>query len=157
SCVASDLLSGRPSSAYFRIALAPSDIVDAGTRYEGPIAAMQPHLPSPIEPGLRRRLGAIRARDNATLSTQPNFDQASASNRRRRTGQYSIAVERHKPNVIYKIRGLRQCPPRSQTREFPDIPGPFSYESPAMSGRQADGHTQAREAYFLELATHVAE
>jgi 2,4-dienoyl-CoA reductase-like NADH-dependent reductase (Old Yellow Enzyme family) len=31
-----------------------------------------------------------------------------------------------------------------------------SYESPAMSGRPADGSTQAREAYFLELATDLA-
>ncbi|WP_431969842.1 NADH:flavin oxidoreductase/NADH oxidase family protein [Nocardia sp. bgisy134] len=32
-----------------------------------------------------------------------------------------------------------------------------SYESPAMSGRPADGRTAAREAYFLELATELAE
>ncbi|MFD6397342.1 NADH:flavin oxidoreductase/NADH oxidase family protein [Nocardia sp. NPDC060249] len=31
-----------------------------------------------------------------------------------------------------------------------------SYESPAMSGRPADGRTAAREAYFLELATELA-
>jgi 2,4-dienoyl-CoA reductase-like NADH-dependent reductase (Old Yellow Enzyme family) len=31
-----------------------------------------------------------------------------------------------------------------------------SYESPAMSGRPADGRTLAREAYFLELATDLA-
>jgi 2,4-dienoyl-CoA reductase-like NADH-dependent reductase (Old Yellow Enzyme family) len=31
-----------------------------------------------------------------------------------------------------------------------------SYESPAMSGRPADGQTQAREAYFLELAAGLA-
>ena len=30
-----------------------------------------------------------------------------------------------------------------------------SYESPAMSGRRADGRTQAREAYFLDLATDL--
>jgi 2,4-dienoyl-CoA reductase-like NADH-dependent reductase (Old Yellow Enzyme family) len=30
-----------------------------------------------------------------------------------------------------------------------------SYESPAMSGRPADAHTQAREAYFLDLATDL--
>jgi 2,4-dienoyl-CoA reductase-like NADH-dependent reductase (Old Yellow Enzyme family) len=32
-----------------------------------------------------------------------------------------------------------------------------SYESPAMSGRPADAHTVAREAYFLELAAALAE
>jgi 2,4-dienoyl-CoA reductase-like NADH-dependent reductase (Old Yellow Enzyme family) len=32
-----------------------------------------------------------------------------------------------------------------------------SYESPAMSGRPADGRTSAREAYFLELAAQLAE
>ncbi|HEV7163697.1 MAG TPA: NADH:flavin oxidoreductase/NADH oxidase family protein [Solirubrobacteraceae bacterium] len=32
-----------------------------------------------------------------------------------------------------------------------------SYESPAMSGRPADGRTAAREAYFLELAAQMAE
>jgi 2,4-dienoyl-CoA reductase-like NADH-dependent reductase (Old Yellow Enzyme family) len=32
-----------------------------------------------------------------------------------------------------------------------------SYESPAMSGRPADGRTAAREAYFLELATQLAK
>jgi 2,4-dienoyl-CoA reductase-like NADH-dependent reductase (Old Yellow Enzyme family) len=32
-----------------------------------------------------------------------------------------------------------------------------SYESPAMSGRPADGRTEAREAYFLELAAQLAE
>src|ERR1700685_2834781 len=32
-----------------------------------------------------------------------------------------------------------------------------SYESPAMSGHPADGRTAAREAYFLELATQLAE
>jgi 2,4-dienoyl-CoA reductase-like NADH-dependent reductase (Old Yellow Enzyme family) len=32
-----------------------------------------------------------------------------------------------------------------------------SYESPAMSGRPADGRTAAREAYFLELAAQLAE
>ncbi|OBA84395.1 2,4-dienoyl-CoA reductase [Mycobacterium sp. 1164966.3] len=31
-----------------------------------------------------------------------------------------------------------------------------SYESPAMSGRPADGRTAAREAYFLELAAELA-
>jgi 2,4-dienoyl-CoA reductase-like NADH-dependent reductase (Old Yellow Enzyme family) len=31
-----------------------------------------------------------------------------------------------------------------------------SYESPAMSGRPADGRTAAREAYFLELAAQLA-
>jgi 2,4-dienoyl-CoA reductase-like NADH-dependent reductase (Old Yellow Enzyme family) len=31
-----------------------------------------------------------------------------------------------------------------------------SYESPAMSGRPADGRTVAREAYFLELASELA-
>jgi 2,4-dienoyl-CoA reductase-like NADH-dependent reductase (Old Yellow Enzyme family) len=31
-----------------------------------------------------------------------------------------------------------------------------SYESPAMAGRPADDRTQAREAYFLELATELA-
>jgi 2,4-dienoyl-CoA reductase-like NADH-dependent reductase (Old Yellow Enzyme family) len=31
-----------------------------------------------------------------------------------------------------------------------------SYESPAMSGRPADSRTQAREAYFLELAAQLA-
>jgi 2,4-dienoyl-CoA reductase-like NADH-dependent reductase (Old Yellow Enzyme family) len=31
-----------------------------------------------------------------------------------------------------------------------------SYESPAMTGRPADGRTAAREAYFLELATQLA-
>jgi 2,4-dienoyl-CoA reductase-like NADH-dependent reductase (Old Yellow Enzyme family) len=31
-----------------------------------------------------------------------------------------------------------------------------SYESPAMTGRAADSRTQAREAYFLELATELA-
>lgn len=31
-----------------------------------------------------------------------------------------------------------------------------SYESPAMTGRPADGRTAAREAYFLELATDLA-
>ncbi len=31
-----------------------------------------------------------------------------------------------------------------------------NYESPAMAGRAADSHTQAREAYFLELATDLA-
>lgn len=30
-----------------------------------------------------------------------------------------------------------------------------SYESPAMTGRPADAHTQAREAYFLDLATDL--
>ncbi|MGW4122170.1 NADH:flavin oxidoreductase/NADH oxidase family protein [Nocardia sp. NPDC004711] len=30
-----------------------------------------------------------------------------------------------------------------------------SYESPAMTGRPADSRTQAREAYFLELATEL--
>jgi 2,4-dienoyl-CoA reductase-like NADH-dependent reductase (Old Yellow Enzyme family) len=32
-----------------------------------------------------------------------------------------------------------------------------SYESPAMAGRPADGHSAAREAYFLELAAGLAE
>ena len=32
-----------------------------------------------------------------------------------------------------------------------------SYESPAMSGRPADGRAAAREAYFLELATQLAK
>jgi 2,4-dienoyl-CoA reductase-like NADH-dependent reductase (Old Yellow Enzyme family) len=32
-----------------------------------------------------------------------------------------------------------------------------SYESPAMSGRPADGRTAAREAYFLELAAELAK
>jgi 2,4-dienoyl-CoA reductase-like NADH-dependent reductase (Old Yellow Enzyme family) len=32
-----------------------------------------------------------------------------------------------------------------------------SYESPAMSGRPADGRTAAREAYFLELASQLAK
>jgi 2,4-dienoyl-CoA reductase-like NADH-dependent reductase (Old Yellow Enzyme family) len=32
-----------------------------------------------------------------------------------------------------------------------------SYESPAMSGRPADGSTAAREAYFLELAAELAK
>ncbi|MFI2472913.1 NADH:flavin oxidoreductase/NADH oxidase family protein [Nocardia xishanensis] len=32
-----------------------------------------------------------------------------------------------------------------------------SYESPAMSGRPADGRTAAREAYFLELAAELAQ
>jgi 2,4-dienoyl-CoA reductase-like NADH-dependent reductase (Old Yellow Enzyme family) len=32
-----------------------------------------------------------------------------------------------------------------------------SYESPAMAGRPADGSTQAREAYFLEMATDLAK
>jgi 2,4-dienoyl-CoA reductase-like NADH-dependent reductase (Old Yellow Enzyme family) len=32
-----------------------------------------------------------------------------------------------------------------------------SYESPAMAGRPTDGRTAAREAYFLELATELAE
>ncbi|HEV7528477.1 MAG TPA: NADH:flavin oxidoreductase/NADH oxidase family protein [Solirubrobacteraceae bacterium] len=32
-----------------------------------------------------------------------------------------------------------------------------SYESPAMSGRPADGRAAAREAYFLELAAQLAE
>jgi 2,4-dienoyl-CoA reductase-like NADH-dependent reductase (Old Yellow Enzyme family) len=32
-----------------------------------------------------------------------------------------------------------------------------SYESPAMSGRPADGRTAAREAYFLELADELAK
>ncbi|MFC9473041.1 NADH:flavin oxidoreductase/NADH oxidase family protein [Nocardia sp. NPDC056952] len=32
-----------------------------------------------------------------------------------------------------------------------------SYESPAMSGRPADGRTAAREAYFLDLATGLAK
>jgi 2,4-dienoyl-CoA reductase-like NADH-dependent reductase (Old Yellow Enzyme family) len=32
-----------------------------------------------------------------------------------------------------------------------------SYESPAMSGRPADGRTAAREAYFLELAAQLAQ
>jgi 2,4-dienoyl-CoA reductase-like NADH-dependent reductase (Old Yellow Enzyme family) len=31
-----------------------------------------------------------------------------------------------------------------------------NYESPAMAGRAADARTQAREAYFLELATGLA-
>lgn len=31
-----------------------------------------------------------------------------------------------------------------------------NYESPAMAGRAADARTQAREAYFLELATELA-
>jgi 2,4-dienoyl-CoA reductase-like NADH-dependent reductase (Old Yellow Enzyme family) len=31
-----------------------------------------------------------------------------------------------------------------------------NYESPAMSGRAADARTQAREAYFLDLATELA-
>lgn len=31
-----------------------------------------------------------------------------------------------------------------------------SYESPAMTGRPADARTQAREAYFLDLATDLA-
>jgi 2,4-dienoyl-CoA reductase-like NADH-dependent reductase (Old Yellow Enzyme family) len=31
-----------------------------------------------------------------------------------------------------------------------------SYESPAMQGRNADGRTLAREAYFLEFATQIA-
>ncbi|MGK8557641.1 NADH:flavin oxidoreductase/NADH oxidase family protein [Nocardia gipuzkoensis] len=30
-----------------------------------------------------------------------------------------------------------------------------SYESPAMTGRRTDGRTQAREAYFLDLATEL--
>jgi 2,4-dienoyl-CoA reductase-like NADH-dependent reductase (Old Yellow Enzyme family) len=32
-----------------------------------------------------------------------------------------------------------------------------NYESPAMSGRPADSRTQAREAYFLEMATELAK
>ncbi len=32
-----------------------------------------------------------------------------------------------------------------------------SYESPAMAGRSADDRTQAREAYFLELASDLAK
>jgi 2,4-dienoyl-CoA reductase-like NADH-dependent reductase (Old Yellow Enzyme family) len=32
-----------------------------------------------------------------------------------------------------------------------------NYESPAMAGRAADARTQGREAYFLELATDLAE
>jgi 2,4-dienoyl-CoA reductase-like NADH-dependent reductase (Old Yellow Enzyme family) len=32
-----------------------------------------------------------------------------------------------------------------------------SYESPAMSGRPADGRTAAREAYFLEMAAELAK
>jgi 2,4-dienoyl-CoA reductase-like NADH-dependent reductase (Old Yellow Enzyme family) len=32
-----------------------------------------------------------------------------------------------------------------------------SYESPAMSGRPADGRTAAREAYFLEMAAKLAK
>jgi 2,4-dienoyl-CoA reductase-like NADH-dependent reductase (Old Yellow Enzyme family) len=32
-----------------------------------------------------------------------------------------------------------------------------SYESPAMTGRPADGRTTAREAYFLELAAELAD
>jgi 2,4-dienoyl-CoA reductase-like NADH-dependent reductase (Old Yellow Enzyme family) len=32
-----------------------------------------------------------------------------------------------------------------------------SYESPAMSGRPADGRTAAREAYFLDLAAQLAK
>lgn len=32
-----------------------------------------------------------------------------------------------------------------------------SYESPAMTGRPADGRTAAREAYFLELAAELAK
>jgi len=32
-----------------------------------------------------------------------------------------------------------------------------NYESPAMSGRPADTRTQAREAYFLEMATELAK
>jgi 2,4-dienoyl-CoA reductase-like NADH-dependent reductase (Old Yellow Enzyme family) len=32
-----------------------------------------------------------------------------------------------------------------------------SYESPAMSGRPADGRTAAREAYFLKLAAELAK
>jgi 2,4-dienoyl-CoA reductase-like NADH-dependent reductase (Old Yellow Enzyme family) len=32
-----------------------------------------------------------------------------------------------------------------------------NYESPAMAGQGADARTQAREAYFLELATELAE
>jgi 2,4-dienoyl-CoA reductase-like NADH-dependent reductase (Old Yellow Enzyme family) len=32
-----------------------------------------------------------------------------------------------------------------------------SYESPAMSGRPTDSRTEAREAYFLELATELAK
>jgi 2,4-dienoyl-CoA reductase-like NADH-dependent reductase (Old Yellow Enzyme family) len=32
-----------------------------------------------------------------------------------------------------------------------------NYESPAMAGRPADARTQAREAYFLELATDLAK
>ena len=32
-----------------------------------------------------------------------------------------------------------------------------SYESPAMAGRPTDGRTAAREAYFLELATELAQ
>jgi 2,4-dienoyl-CoA reductase-like NADH-dependent reductase (Old Yellow Enzyme family) len=32
-----------------------------------------------------------------------------------------------------------------------------NYESPAMSGRPADARTQAREAYFLEMATELAK
>jgi 2,4-dienoyl-CoA reductase-like NADH-dependent reductase (Old Yellow Enzyme family) len=32
-----------------------------------------------------------------------------------------------------------------------------SYESPAMSGRPADGRTAAREAYFLELAAQLSK
>jgi 2,4-dienoyl-CoA reductase-like NADH-dependent reductase (Old Yellow Enzyme family) len=32
-----------------------------------------------------------------------------------------------------------------------------SYESPAMSGRPADAHTQAREAYFLDLAKDLVK
>ena len=36
-------------------------------------------------------------------------------------------------------------------------PSGGSYESPAMSGRPADGRTVAREAYFLELAAQLAE
>lgn len=36
-------------------------------------------------------------------------------------------------------------------------PSGGSYESPAMSGRPADGPTAAREAYFLELAAQLAQ
>lgn len=39
--------------------------------------------------------------------------------------------------------------------DFVELSG-GSYESPAMSGRPADGRTAAREAYFLELAEDLA-
>ncbi|MCW2754785.1 MAG: 2,4-dienoyl-CoA reductase [Marmoricola sp.] len=40
--------------------------------------------------------------------------------------------------------------------DFVELSG-GSYESPAMSGRPADGRTAAREAYFLEMATDLVK